>query len=242
MITGGASGIGLAMAQRFLAAGSTVIICGRREDKLQEAQQLFPALHTRPCDVASELDRINLFEWAVEAFPQINVLVNNAGIQRRINPAQEEEEWGFTQQEIAINLEAPVHLSSLFIPHFKQQEKAAIINVTSGLAFTPAAFAPLYCATKAALHSYTVSLRYLLAKTPVEVVELVPPAVNTDLGGAGLHTFGEPLHEFADSVMQRLDQGELEIGYKSSEERRMASRQENDAFSEQINARMLGNS
>jgi uncharacterized oxidoreductase len=179
-----------------------------------------------------------LLKWATASFPQLNVLVNNAGIQRRLNPVAQQEDWQETQQEIAINLEAPIHLSHLFIPHLKQQPSAAIVNVTSGLAFTPAAFAPIYCATKAALHSYTMSLRHLLAKTQVEVVEIVPPAVNTDLGGVGLHTFGADLNEFADAVMQRVDQGELEVGFGSSEERRNASRAENDAFSAQMNARL----
>ncbi|MBA9079716.1 SDR family oxidoreductase [Rufibacter quisquiliarum] len=242
LVTGGASGIGLAIAERFLKAGSTVIICGRRADKLNEAKQQHPALHTIVCDVAKESDRIALMEWTTKEFPALNVLVNNAGIQRRINPVEQQEAWGETQQELLINVEAPIHLCHLFIPHLRRQEKAAIINVTSGLAFTPAAFAPVYCATKAALHSYTMSLRFLLSKTSVEVVELVPPAVNTDLGGVGLHTFGVPLNEFADSVMQRIDTGELEVGFGSSEERRKASREENDAFAAQMNARMLGNS
>ncbi|GAA4313132.1 SDR family oxidoreductase [Nibribacter koreensis] len=242
LVTGGASGIGLAIAERFLQAGSTVIICGRREDKLHEAKQQHPTLHARVCDVAQEQERKELYNWIRENFPKMNVLVNNAGIQRRVNPVDTQEPWSETQQELAINLEAPIHLCMLFAEHLKKQEKAAIINVTSGLAFTPAAFAPIYCATKAALHSFTVSLRFLLSKTSVEVLEIVPPAVNTDLGGVGLHTFGEPVDAFADSVMQRLDQGELEVGYGNSEQRRLASRQENDAFSEQMNQRMFSGS
>ncbi len=237
LVTGGASGIGLAIAERFLNAGSTVIICGRRADKLNEAKEKHPALHTIVCDVAQETDRIALLERATAEFPQLNVLVNNAGIQRRVNIIEEQEPWSQTQQEIAINLEAPIHLCNLFVPHLRQQASAAIINVTSGLAFTPAVFAPVYCATKAALHSFTLSLRYLLRNTPVEVVEIVPPAVNTDLGGAGLHTFGAPLNEFADSVMQRIDQGELEVGFGTSEVRRKASREENDAFFQEMNSR-----
>ncbi|RNI30005.1 SDR family NAD(P)-dependent oxidoreductase [Rufibacter immobilis] len=240
LVTGGATGIGLAIAERFLNAGSTVIICGRRSDKLNEAKEKHPALHTIVCDVAQESDRIALLEQVTAEFPQLNVLVNNAGIQRRVNPVEVQEEWAQTQQELVINVEAPIHLCHLFIPHLRKQDRAAIVNVTSGLAFTPAAFAPVYCATKAALHSYTMSLRFLLSKTSVEVLEIVPPAVNTDLGGPGLHTFGAPLQDFADAVMQRLDNGELEVGYGSSEERRKASREENDAFAAQMNARMLG--
>ncbi|WP_181307486.1 SDR family oxidoreductase [Rufibacter sp. XAAS-G3-1] len=237
LVTGGASGIGLALAERFLKAGSTVIVCGRREDKLKEARQKHPGLHTRVCDVAQEAERLTLAEWATKEFPGLNVLVNNAGIQRRVNLVDEQEAWGKTQQEIAINLEAPIHLCSLFVPHLREQPTAAIVNVTSGLAFTPAVFAPVYCATKAALHSFTMSLRYLLSKTSVEVVEIVPPAVNTALGGTGLHTFGAPLDEFADSVMGRMDSGELEVGFGTSEVRRNASREENDAFFQEMNSR-----
>ncbi|MBC3539075.1 SDR family oxidoreductase [Rufibacter sediminis] len=237
LITGGGSGIGLAIAERFLNAGSTVIICGRRADKLNEVKARYPQIHTIACDVAREADRIALLEWTTTEFPALNVLVNNAGIQRRVNLVDEQEEWSQTQQEIAINLEAPIHLSSLFVPHLKQQPHAAIVNVTSGLAFTPGVFAPVYCATKAALHSFTMSLRYLLSKTSVEVVEIVPPAVNTDLGGTGLHNFGAPLDEFADSVMQRIDNGELEVGFGTSEVRRKASREENDALFLEMNSR-----
>src|SRR5262245_19913508 len=164
LITGGASGIGFALAERFLAAGSEVILCGRREEKLREAKSQHPQLHIRVCDVAGEPERVALFEWAAGEFPRLNVLVNNAGIQRRVQLAQCEE-WGRTRQEIAINLAAPVHLSLLFIPHLVQQERPAILNVTSGLAFVPMASAPIYSATKAALHSFTLSLRHQLADT-----------------------------------------------------------------------------
>src|SRR6185312_15994897 len=145
-------------------------------------------------------------------FPNLNVLVNNAGIQRRdFNFTQTgPEPWPRTHEELAINLEAPIHLTELFVPHFKKQNDPVIINVTSGLAFVPIVAMPLYCATKAALHSFTLSLRHQLApggiasrevaSGGIKVIEIIPPAVNTDLGGPGLHTFGVPLNEFADSV------------------------------------------
>ncbi|KUG07255.1 SDR family oxidoreductase [Solirubrum puertoriconensis] len=236
LITGGASGIGLALAKRFQQAGSQVIVCGRRADKLREAQREVPGLLTRVCDVAQPAEREELLRWVQQEHPQLNVLVNNAGIQRRLQVA-DEEPWEVRQQEIAINLDAPIHLCSLFVRHLQQQPRAAIINVTSGLAFTPMAIAPVYCATKAALHSFTQSLRYQLQDTAVEVLEIVPPAVNTDLGGAGLHTFGADVNEFADSVMARLANGEQEVGFGTSEVRRLASRSELDAAMEAMNAR-----
>jgi len=234
LVTGGATGIGLAMAERFLRAGSQVIVCGRRADRLREARDRHPALHTRVADVADEADRAALFEWAVREFPALNVLVNNAGIQRRFRLA-EPEAWSETRRENATNFEAPVHLSLLFLPHLLRQPRAAVVNVTSGLAFVPMASAPVYCATKAALHSFTLSLRHQLAGTPVQVVEVIPPAVNTDLGGPGLHTFGAPLDEFADSVMERMGRGELEIPYGTSATSSRASRAELDDIFRRMN-------
>jgi len=126
------------------------------------------------------------------------------------------------------NMEAPIHLSMLFAPFFAKKEDATIINVTSGLAFTPAMFAPIYSATKAALHSFTMSLRYQLSETSVEVIEVAPPAVNTDLGGVGLHNLGEPLDAFADGIFQGLEEGKMEIGYGTSEKAMRMSRDEID--------------
>ncbi|HSB79913.1 MAG TPA: SDR family NAD(P)-dependent oxidoreductase, partial [Candidatus Methylomirabilis sp.] len=208
LITGGASGIGFALAQRFLRAGSEVIICGRRPEQLRAAQDALPQIKIRVCDVAKESDRLGLCKWAVGEFAGLNVLVNNAGIQRRLQLTQPEQ-WEQTRQEIAINFEAPVHLSTLLVPHLLKQQRPAIVNVTSGLGFVPMARAPIYSATKAALHSFTLSLRQQLSHTPIQVVEIIPPAVNTDLGEAGLHTFGVPLDEFADAVIARMQNGDL---------------------------------
>jgi uncharacterized oxidoreductase len=219
LITGGASGIGLALGERFLKAGCTVIVCGRREDKLREVKREFPELYIRVCDVSVESERIELFRWATSEFPALNVLVNNAGIQQRVDLLDASEEWSYYHREIAANFDAPVHLAMLFVPHLKEQPRAAILNVSSGLAITPGAWVPIYSATKSALHAFTISLRLQLAKTKVEVIEVLPPAVNTDLGGIGLHTFGAPLNDFADSVFSELDSGKQEIGYGGTEDR-----------------------
>ena len=237
LITGGASGIGLALAERFVKAGSTVIVCGRRADKLQEAELQLPGLVTRICNVGVAAERVALLAWVRSEFPTVNVLINNAGIQNRVPLATDTEAWETRQQEIIINLEAPIHLSILFINHLREQPDPAVINVTSGLAFAPAAFVPIYSATKAALHSFTLSLRHQLKDTHIRVLEIVPPAVNTDLGGPGLHDFGVPVNEFADSVMERLAAGEMEVGYGSSEKSRLASREELDAAFQQMNNR-----
>ncbi|UOQ96190.1 SDR family oxidoreductase [Hymenobacter sp. 5317J-9] len=237
LLTGGASGIGLALAVRFLQAGSTVIIVGRRAEKLAEAQQRYPGLITRVADVADAAERAELVRWATATYPQLNVLVNNAGIQNRVQLAAPDADWDHLRQEIVINVEAPIHLSTLLIPHLREQANAAIVNVTSGLSFAPAAFAPIYSATKAALHSFTLSLRHQLQPIGVSVLEIVPPAVNTDLGGPGLHTFGVNVDEFADSIVARLAAGEQEVGFGTSEQARLASRAELDERFRMMNNR-----
>jgi uncharacterized oxidoreductase len=234
LVTGGASGIGLSIAKRFVSAGSTVIICGRRQDKLREAQQRYPALHVAVADLARADQRTALFDWIVDAFPTLNVLVNNAGIQRPVS-LLDAEPWSATREEIAINLEAPIHLSRLFVPHIANQNGPAILNVTSGLSFVPLARVPVYCATKAAVHSFTLSLRHQLRDTAISVIEIVPPAVDTDLGGPGLHTFGTNVDEFADAVMGRIAAGEIEVGYGFAEQTRRASREELDAAFDRMN-------
>jgi uncharacterized oxidoreductase len=238
LLTGGATGIGLALAQRFAQAGSQVIICGRRADKLQEAQQQVPGLHYYECDLAQAASRAELASQVVADFPALNVLLNNAGIQNRFQLADLPADlaaWEQQRQEIAINLEAPIHLAALLLPHLRQQREPAIINVSSGLAFAPMAAAPIYSATKAALHSFTMSLRRQLADTGVRVLEIVPPGVNTDLGGPGLHTWAVPVNEFADSIVARLAAGEEEVGFGTSEKIRLASRAEIDARFKQMN-------
>ena len=213
LITGGSNGIGLALAERFLNRNNNVVICGRRDEKLRAAKEHFPGLHMRRCDVADESQRVALYNWAIKEFPGLNILINNAGIQQRINLKDENLDWNCYKQEIAINLEAPIHLSKLFISHLMKQPKSAIINVSSGLAFMPPAWVPIYGATKAGLHSFTFGMRVQLADVGIEVIEIIPPAVNTDLGGIGQHTFGVPVDEFADEVFKGLDNGDLEVGF-----------------------------
>ena len=235
LITGGASGIGLAFAERFLGAGNDVVICGRRADKLEEARAKHRALRTRVCDVSDPEQRVKLAAWAFSQFPKLDVLVNNAGVQSRLDLVANPD-WATMHQEIATNLEAHIHLATLFLPWLVKQAHAAILNVTSGLAFVPRAAVPVYCATKAAMRSFTLSLRHQLAGTSVEVVEIIPPAVDTDLGGVGLHTWGEPLKDFADSAFAQLREGKREITYGFSVEAFKASAEQRDAIFERMNS------
>jgi uncharacterized oxidoreductase len=235
LITGGSTGIGLALAVRMLQAGNEVVICGRRQDKLDEAKQTYPKLDTYRFDVAKESDRQALFQTVTRDFPKLNVLFNNAGVQRYPKLDAFAEPWSVTRQEIEINLEAPIHLSLLFAEHLRKQQNPAIMMTTSGLSHVPLANAPVYSATKAGLHSFTLSLRHQLSKHSIEVIEVSPPAVDTDLGGPGLHTFGVNLDEYADAVMEGLKNGEQEITYGSSTKSANASRAERDAIFKMIN-------
>lgn len=213
LITGGASGIGYALAERFAQEGNTIIICGRRPDVLQEAQQKHPSWYTHIADASTEEGRKELVEWTMQHHPDTNVLINNAGIQNWMK-IDDPEYYTRAKAELAINVEAPLHLTQLFL-----QSKAitTIINVTSGLSFAPLTKTPVYSATKAFLHSYTRSLRHLLQERGIEVIELIPPALNTDLGGKGIHDFAPPVTGFIDTTFEQLKAGKPQVTYMFSE-------------------------
>jgi uncharacterized oxidoreductase len=237
LITGGGSGIGLALAERLHAAGNMILICGRDAAKLQAAAERLPGLRTLVCDVAQATERQRLVEWATTEAPGLNVLLNNAGIQRQVSVFETEEPWATTASEIAINLEAPVHLTMLCLKHWHAQRHSGpvVINVSSGLGFVPLARVPVYSATKAAIHSFTQSLRRQLAGSPVQVIEIIPPAVHTELGGTD-HSFGVPLAEYADDVMHQLAAGNQEIAYGFSAKASQATRPELDGMFNQLNS------
>lgn len=237
LITGGGSGIGLALAERFHAAGSTVLICGRDAAKLQAVAGRLPGLRTLVCDVAQAAERERLVGWATAEAPQLNVLLNNAGIQRQVPLFETTEPWAATASEIAINLEAPIHLTMLCLKHWHAQRHGGpvVVNVSSGLGFVPLARVPVYSATKAAVHSFTLSLRQQLAGSPAQVIEIIPPVVHTELGGTD-HSFGVPLDEYADDVMRQLAAGHPEIAYGFSAQASQAPRPELDALFRQLNA------
>ena len=213
LITGGATGIGLALAERFLQENNTVIICGRRETILQEAVTKFPALITRQCDLTDPSARVELYNWISKEHPGLNVIVNNAGIQQWMN-VDDDDFYQRATAEISTNIEAPLHLTSLFL---KLPALKTLINVTSGLSFLPLTKAPVYSATKAFFHSWTISLRHLLRSRPIEVIEFIPPALNTDLGGKGLHDYAPPVSGFIESVFTQLKENKETITYGFSE-------------------------
>ena len=222
LITGGATGIGFALAERFVRENNTVIICGRRESALKEAKDKLPSLITRPCDLNMADKREELFRWIEKEHSDMNVLVNNAGIQQWMG-ITDDNFFERAKEEIGINIETPLHLTSLFL---KLKSLNVIMNVTSGLSFSPLTKTPVYSATKAFFHSFTLSLRHLLKQKNIEVIELIPPALNTDLGGKGLHDFAPPVSGFVDAVFEQLKQGKTEITYGFSETMIKASRDE----------------
>ncbi len=216
LITGGATGIGLALAETFLREGNQVIICGRREEKLQEAKLKLPSLHVRVCDVSKDSERETLFQWATNTFPSLNLLINNAGIQKEVDLRTGAVDLSGDEDEIDINLKAPIHLCAMFIPHLSEQRESAIVNITSGLAFTPLAVVPLYCATKAGLHSFSQSLRHQLRNTSIKVFEVAPPIVDTELDrGARENREQENVGispvEVAETAIKGMKQDQLEI-------------------------------
>jgi uncharacterized oxidoreductase len=242
LITGGATGIGYAMAEKFLEAGSEVIICGRREERLLEARKKHPGLGIRVCNVADETSRWALVEWATAGFKNLNVLINNAGIQRDIDFTKGIDEFRAGENEIRIDLEAPIVLCGLFAPHLGGKKGAAIINVSSGLGFVPAAAMPVYSATKAGMHAFSMALRLQLRKIGIKVYEVVPPAVDTELNAAGRAKRGgykpelKP-DEFVGAVMRGLASDLPEIGYGFTEGLLKASRADLDKRFLEMNSR-----
>ncbi len=181
LITGGTSGIGLAFAEKLLELGNKVIICGRRENRLNDIKKKHSGIITKVCDVNDRVERESLATWVIKNYPEVNVLINNAGIQLLVDLTHQIN-LDRVHNEVETNLIAPIHLTSLLAQHLIQKKESAIINISSGLAFVPISFMPVYCATKAALHSVTLSLRHQLKETNVKVFEIAPPSVDTELG------------------------------------------------------------
>ncbi|MCS3798533.1 SDR family oxidoreductase [Niastella sp. OAS944] len=215
IVTGGASGIGLGIVERLLKDNHTVIVCGRRENVLKELTDRYPTVITKKCDIEHAAEREALYNWVVTEHSDLNVLINNAGIQNWMSPS-DNDFFKRAQQEIAINIEAPLHLISLFM---KLPALDTIMNVTSGLSFSPFAKVPVYSATKAFLRSFTLSLRYILKDKNIKVIEIVPPALKTDLGGIGLHDHAPEVGPFVESIFEQLAQGKTELTYGTSADR-----------------------
>jgi uncharacterized oxidoreductase len=228
LVTGGGSGIGGGLAKAFHEQGNKVIITGRREQILKEFAAQFPGMEAFTMDVSKDADIQRLFQVISEKFPSLDVLVNNAGVMKW---------WDFTKpetlgeglfEEIDINLKGLIKMTAVFLPILLKQKESTLINVSSGLAYMPLSMSPIYCSTKAAIHSFSMSLRHQLRDTPVKVVELAPPAVETDLGKApGVAEFKYPklgLEPFIAQTMKALESDGAELPIGQSKMLRFGSR------------------
>jgi len=202
LITGGATGIGRGLAEAFHARGNKVIIAGRRREALDEVTAANPGMSSYVLDVG-DAESIREFAGRVTAeHPTLDVLINNAGIMRAENLLAQPDDLADAEATVVTNVLGPIRLTAALLPALQRRPRSTIINVTSGLAFVPLAMTPTYSATKAALHSYTQSLRQQLKGTTTEVIELAPPAVQTDLmPGHAVSPRAMPLKEYIAEVM-----------------------------------------
>ncbi|HEY2504236.1 MAG TPA: SDR family NAD(P)-dependent oxidoreductase [Mycobacterium sp.] len=203
LVTGGGTGIGRGLAESLHRLGNQVIIAARRREPLQAVAKANPGMQIWSLDQSDPAGIRRFATELTDRYPELNVVVNNAGIQRVEDLLT--GDVGAAEQTVAINLLGPIRLISALMPSLLRRPNAAIVNVTSGLAFMPSALTPTYCATKAALHSYTQSLRFQLRDTSVQVIEVIPPQVQTALQGErGFDPKAMPLDEYVSETMSLL--------------------------------------
>jgi len=205
LVTGGGSGIGRGLAEAFHRLGNQVVIAGRGQRTLDETTAANPGMKSVTLDVSDPKSIQSFAAQVTKEFPSLNVLINNAGIMQPEN-LLEKPDASVAEAIVTTNLLGPIRLTAALLPPLRKQPRATIMTVSSGLAFVPLAMTPTYCATKAAVHSYTQSLRYQLKSTKVEVIELIPPYVQTTLMGdqQAEDPRAMPLKEFIDEVMDIL--------------------------------------
>jgi uncharacterized oxidoreductase len=196
LITGGGSGIGRGLAGALHALGNQVIIAGRRKSALEQTAAANPGMKFLPLDIEKPAAIREFAGRAASEFPRLNVLINNAGIMRAENLLTQQPDLADAEAIVSTNLLGPIRLTAALLPLLRSQTHSTIINVTSGLAFVPLAFTPTYNATKAAIHSYTLSLRYQLKGTATEVLEIIPPYVQTDLMDGAEDPRAMPLKDY----------------------------------------------
>ena len=204
LVTGGGSGIGRGLAEAFQALGNQVLIAGRRKQILDATTQANPGMVSYVVDLQDPVGIRTFAARVAKDFPALNVLVNNSGIMRAENLLAQPDELADMEAMVATNLLGPIRLTAALLPLLRKQPRSVILNVSSGLAFVPLSLTPTYCATKAALHAYTQSLRYQLKGTPTEVLELIPPYVATDLMNGAADPRAMPLGAYLAEVMEIL--------------------------------------
>lgn len=181
LITGGTSGIGLELVKQLTEQGADIIITARNLDALNKTKKKFPKVHTFQSDVSNSKDIEELYKNVIHRFPELNIIINNAGLMRLINLQDSTLDLENINREVATNLSGTIQMVHQFLPHLLTKKSAAIVNVSSGIAFLPYSIAPIYSATKAGVRAYTQALRLQLEDTNVNVFEMIPPGVNTNL-------------------------------------------------------------
>ncbi|MGL4739180.1 MAG: SDR family oxidoreductase [Sarcina sp.] len=222
LITGGSRGIGLGLVEKLIDKNE-ILVVSRNEKNLEELKKKYPKLNIYPCNMGDMSSVDSLVEYIKINFKDINVVINNAGIQKTINLMEKDIDL----EEIKINLEGPIHLNSKLVDYIKSKDNPCIINVSSQLALITLAKYPLYCATKAAMHSYTKSLRYQLKDLGIRVIEILPPAVDTELNleERQKNNFKVDLsvEKYVDDVLMKLKNGENEIFFEENKDKMKGS-------------------
>jgi len=212
LITGGASGIGLALANAFAQRNNKVIVSGRDATRLAAVQCAVPGLEAKRCDLTVSAEREELVSWTLHRFPELNMLINNAGVVHSIDLRSQTFDSDLIRQ-IAVNLQVPIELALRFLPHFQRRERAALVNVTTGQVYSPNAATPVCSAAKSGLRTWTQAARYQLRDTPVRVFEVLPPLVGTEM----IKGLGVPADdaispgEVADATLKAIAEDEEEI-------------------------------
>jgi uncharacterized oxidoreductase len=234
LITGGGSGIGRGLAEALHQRKNQVIISGRRKDRLIEVAKANPGMAWVELNIEDPVNISAVAAKMIAEYPDLNVLINNAGIMN-IDDASTAIDEKLLVSTLATNLMGPIRMTGALIEHLKRQPQAAVINTTSVLGFVPLAVTAVYSSTKAAMHSYTMSLRYKLKDTSVSVLEIAPPWVQTDLLGSNNEPRAMPLSEFIEETMKVLGTGAEEVLVERAKPLRNATGPNEAAFVTQFN-------